>query len=70
MTNERIVVRVDSDGQIHAEAIGMKGQKCLDAITLLEDLLEAQTTSSAFTQEYYETTTTITCEVNDELRPQ
>jgi hypothetical protein len=70
MTDERIVVRVDPEGQIHAETIGMKGQKCLDTIALLEALLEAQATSSAFTPEYYELTNTSTGEVDHELRQQ
>lgn len=70
MTNEQIIVRIDPEGQIHAETIGMKGQKCLDTIALLEDLLEAQTTSSAFTKEYYEVSHTSTYEVDDELRHQ
>ena len=70
MRYEQIVVRVDPEGQIHAETVGMRGQKCLDAIAVLEDLLEAQATSSAFTQEYYEATETSTHEVNNELRQQ
>ena len=70
MKNEQIVVRVDPEGQIHAETIGMKGPKCLDAIALLEDLLEAEATTSAFTQEYYEATNTRTYEVDDDLRQQ
>lgn len=70
MTNEQIVVRIDPDGQVHAETIGMKGQKCLDTITLLEELLDAQATSSAFTREYYEISNTSTYEVDRELRQQ
>lgn len=68
MTSERIVVRIDPAGQIHAETIGMKGQKCLDAIAMLEDLVDAETTSSSFTPEYYEVSNTSTFEVDDELR--
>lgn len=52
MKEERIVVRIGVDGQINAETIGIKGAKCLDVIGLLEELLEAQTVSSAFTAEY------------------
>lgn len=52
---EQIVVRVGPDGTISAETLGMKGAKCLDYVTVLEDLLEASATSSAFTAEYLET---------------
>jgi hypothetical protein len=52
---EQIVVRVAPDGTISAETRGMKGAKCLDYVAVLEELLEASTTSSAFTAEYSET---------------
>lgn len=67
MTHEQIVVRVDPGGQVHAETVGMKGRECLDAIALLEGLLEARVMSSAFTPEYYEVGNMDTCEVDDEL---
>lgn len=70
MSNEQIIVRVTSDGQVHAETIGIKGPKCLDSIQLLEELLDAQATASAFTPEYNETTSSSTIEVDHELRQQ
>lgn len=48
----RIVVRVAPDGGISAETQGIKGPRCLDYIEVLEALLEARVTSSAFTTEY------------------
>ena len=54
---EQIVFRVAPDGTISAETRGMKGTKCLDYVAVLEDLLEASTTSSGFTAEYSETHT-------------
>lgn len=68
MSSEQIIVRVTSDGQVHAETKGIKGPKCLDSIQLLEDLLEAHATTSAFTHEYNEVTSMSTIEVDDELR--
>jgi hypothetical protein len=67
---EQVVVRIASDGAIHAETKGLKGAKCLDAIRLLEDLLEAQTVTSSFTSEYEEVPagTHGAIEVDDELR--
>lgn len=69
MGQEQLIVRVSPDGAIHAETIGMKGPKCLDSISLLEDLLEAQTVASDFTAEYNEipTRTQEAIEVDDEL---
>ena len=64
---EQIIVRVATDGAVHAETKGMKGPKCLDSIQLLEDLLEAQATTSSFTSEYTEITSTTTIEVDDDL---
>lgn len=67
MSIEQIVVRVTSDGQIHAETKGMKGPKCLDSIQLLEDLLDAQTATSSFTHEYTESSDVSKVEDIDEL---
>jgi len=53
----RIIVNIGADGSISAETKGMEGAHCLDSISVLEDLLEAQTVSSAFTSEYYTTAT-------------
>lgn len=66
--SERIIVRVTTDGEISAETIGIKGPKCLDSIQLLEDLLEAVATNSAFTVEYTQAAEVNTSEVDDELR--
>jgi hypothetical protein len=53
-SREQIVVRVAPDGTVSAGTVGIKGAKCLDYVAVLEDLLEATTTSSAFTAEYDE----------------
>ena len=65
---ERIVVRVTPDGTISAETMGVKGPKCLDYVAILEDLLEATTTSSAFTAEYAETAQNSATATYDEAR--
>ena len=70
---EQVVVTVAPDGAVTAETRGIKGKACLDYIAVLEDLLEATTTSSAFTEEYEQTatstsTTTDEQEVSRELR--
>lgn len=67
MATEQIIVRIASDGSIQAETMGIKGPKCLDSIEVLEDLLEAQTTSSSFTPEYNETRVAGDAEADNEL---
>ncbi len=64
----RVVVRVTPDGTISAETMGIKGPKCLDYVAVLEDLLEATTTSSAFTAEYSETAQLSATATYDEAR--
>lgn len=64
---EQIVVTVAPDGSITAETKGIKGTGCLDYIQVLEDLLDAKTTSSVFTDEYTQTTSTQHHEVSNDL---
>lgn len=56
---EQVVVTVAPDGAITAETRGITGEACLDYIQVLEDLLEATATSSAFTEDYERTATTV-----------
>ena len=44
---------VAPDGTVTAETIGFTGSACLSQIGVLEDLLEATTVRSAFTDEYF-----------------
>ncbi|NLT55707.1 MAG: DUF2997 domain-containing protein [Actinomycetales bacterium] len=45
----RIVIRVAVDGSVTAETSGILGERCLDYLPVLEDLLEARTVSSVYT---------------------
>lgn len=67
MSDERIVIRVSADGTINAETLGMRGRDCLTAITILEDLLEAETIQSSFTAAYAEGSQDQRNEGRDEL---
>lgn len=49
---KQLVVRLRPDGTVDAETVGMRGSECLDHIQELENLLEATTTSSRFTEDY------------------
>jgi Protein of unknown function (DUF2997) len=52
MTRPRLVVTVDPEGRVSAETVDILGEKCLDWIAVLEDLLAAKVTDSAFTADY------------------
>ena len=64
---EQIVVRVAPDGSISAGTQGIKGDRCLDYVAVLEDLLDATTTSSAFTPEYQQSVTSTHDEATNDL---
>ena len=49
---KQLVVRLRADGTVDAETIGMHGPECLDHIEALEALLDAETVSSRFTEDY------------------
>lgn len=51
----RIVLTVTSEGVVSAETKGMVGDRCLDYIAVLEDLLHARTVESTYTADYTRT---------------
>jgi len=51
-TDKQLIVQVRPDGSVHAETIGMYGDECLDYIAVLENMLDAETTASSFTDAY------------------
>ena len=70
MTSEsrQIRVSVAADGTISAETLGFTGPSCLDQVAVLEDLLDAVTTSSEFTEDYGRVSAPIEEETPNELR--
>ena len=64
----RLVVRVAVDGTISAETQNVTGPQCLEYISLLEEILEASTTSSAYTADYTRSGSVATTEARNELR--
>ncbi|WEO77193.1 DUF2997 domain-containing protein [Cryobacterium sp. SO2] len=52
MTDKQLIVQVRPDGTVHAETLGMHGKECLDYIAVLENMLDAETTESSFTDAY------------------
>jgi len=52
--SKKLRIQIFQDGQIQAEVLGVKGKKCTDYISLLEELLDAETIDSEYTSEFYE----------------
>ncbi|GLW28502.1 DUF2997 domain-containing protein [Actinoplanes regularis] len=48
----RIVVTVGEDGQISAETLDILGERCLDYIAVLEDLIGGPVQSSSWTADF------------------
>ncbi len=49
---KQLIVNLRPDGSVAAETLGMTGDECLAYITALEDLLDATTTQSSYTEEH------------------
>ena len=50
--NPRIVVTVAADGQVRAETVDITGERCLDYIAVLEDLIGGRVHDSAYTADF------------------
>ena len=48
----RIVVTIDATGAVAAHTEGVYGDRCLDYIDVLEDLLAARTVQSSYTADH------------------
>lgn len=51
---KQIKIRIYPDGRIESETVGIKGKSCLNYIKEVENLTDAKTVKSEFTNEYYE----------------
>lgn len=49
---KRIRIDLSPDGNVKAETFGIYGQKCMDYVSILEDMLEAQSIQSKFNSDY------------------
>lgn len=56
--NKKIEIRVSIEGKIKAETFGIFGPKCIDYVSILEDLLDATATESKFNDDYQRVTDT------------
>jgi hypothetical protein len=48
----QIVVTVNADGTVTAETRGVLGERCLDYVAILEDLVDGRTTHSTYTADW------------------
>jgi hypothetical protein len=48
----RVVVTVAPDGTVRAETQGVYGERCLDYVAMLEELLAARTVRSEYTADH------------------
>ena len=53
---KRSVIRIRKDGSIQAESQGIKGKKCLNYLSRLEEIAGAQIVDSKYTKAFYEKT--------------
>ena len=53
MAKKKLIISIDKNGFVSAEVSGARGKKCLDYISLLEDIIEGNAVSKEYTQEYY-----------------
>ena len=54
MTKKQLKIKLMPNGEIQMETIGIKGQKCLEYIPLMESIADIKITGQKFTEEYYE----------------
>ena len=54
---KQIKIRIYPNGKIESKTVGIKGKNCMKYIKEIEDLTEAKTFKSEFTNEYYENET-------------
>lgn len=54
MTKKQLKIKLMPNGEIQMETIGIKGQKCLEYIPLMESIADIKITEQKFTEEYYE----------------
>ncbi|MBR5597405.1 MAG: DUF2997 domain-containing protein [Lachnospiraceae bacterium] len=67
MAKKCIQVKLKPDGSMEMETHGVKGKQCLKYMDIFAEMLRAQITDSAFTEEYYETETVENTQVVEEL---
>ena len=50
--DKKIRIEITASGEIKAKTLGMDDEKCLDYVDVLENLLDAETVESTYTEEF------------------
>ena len=67
---KKITLRIGPDGQVKADVSGFSGKACVDYISVLEKMLDAEAVDSQRTPEYYVSQNSTTAvSVQDDLPP-
>lgn len=65
---KKLIIRINKDGSINAETQGIKGNKCIDYIKVVENLLEAEAVDSEYTKEFFQSNSEYThSKLNEDL---
>lgn len=59
---KQIRIKIRNNGSVEAETLGMKGADCLKYLQRIEEMANATTVDSRFTEEYYESQEILTHE--------
>lgn len=59
---KQIRIKIRNNGSVEAETLGMKGADCLKYLQRIEEMANATTVDSRFTEEYYESQEILTNE--------
>ena len=67
---KRITLRIGPNGEVRADVSGFRGKSCVDYISVLEKMLDAETVDSQPTDEYYSDQASTAVEpLQDDLPP-
>ena len=61
---KQLQIRIYPDGKIDAETLGIKGETCIDYMSVLEEILQARIVDSSYTEEYYQQEIHANTEIN------
>jgi hypothetical protein len=64
MSHKQIKLQIFPDGQVKADVVGFRGKKCADYISVLEQLLDAETIDSEWTSEYHLEESLLSTDIN------
>ncbi|CAL2085413.1 DUF2997 domain-containing protein [Tenacibaculum sp. 190524A05c] len=51
---KKIIIEITNSGAVKAKVEGVKGKRCLEYISVLEDLIEGETLEHELTHEFHE----------------